>query len=90
MSPDYPIIPDEYTHKTLETDPPYYQYSSVFALMKAVFTDRVMPTEEDHQCAAFELYPELMDLFTRCWSLDKEKRPSVAMILAELEEMSGR
>ncbi|KAG8910427.1 hypothetical protein FRC01_006342 [Tulasnella sp. 417] len=69
--------------------PPYHTWRSPGQLIAQVITKNQTPSPTDYKSPVLEKYPELWDLFARCWKREPKDRPTAKEIVDGLKKYPG-
>ncbi|KAG8913619.1 hypothetical protein FRC00_001984 [Tulasnella sp. 408] len=68
-------------------DPPYHTWRSPGQLIAQVITKNQIPTRADYKSLVLEKYPEVWELFVRCWKREPKDRPTAKEIVEVLKKI---
>ncbi|KAG8911513.1 hypothetical protein FRC01_005673 [Tulasnella sp. 417] len=69
--------------------PPYHTLRSAGQFVGLVITKSQTPQQTDYKSPVLDKYPELWDLFARCWQREPKERPTAKEIVDGLKRYPG-
>ncbi|KIO17849.1 hypothetical protein M407DRAFT_84561 [Tulasnella calospora MUT 4182] len=70
-------------------NPPYHTWKSPGQFIPQIVTKNQIPTRSDYDSSVLGRYPEIWELFVRCWNREPVNRPTAEKMVEELEKILG-